>query len=316
MNRIDRLQAIITILQSKRVVKAEELAKRFDISLRTVYRDMRALEEGGVPIGAEAGVGYFITEGYHLPPVMFTHEEARAMLLAGKFVEKLSDEPTQKHFHNALTKVRAVIDQEKKDELEGLENKILINPFQEHKRSELSDLRLEPIKQALTNNLVLQLEYASRKGEETKGRVVEPLGICYYYSSWHLIAYCRLRKDYRDFRLDRIKELKILRERFSRARHPSLKEYMDRMISETELVPVTIAMDPEIARYIQDSKYSMGLLSETRRNDKVEMTFATYSYCYFARWLLMVGDVEIISPQELKEEIKRVVLQLSNKYLP
>ncbi|HEY8512458.1 MAG TPA: HTH domain-containing protein, partial [Cyclobacteriaceae bacterium] len=86
MNRIDRLTAILIHLQSKRLVKAEELASRFDISLRTVYRDVKALMEAGVPIGSEAGVGYFIVDGYHLPPVMFSQEEAGAMLLAGKLV--------------------------------------------------------------------------------------------------------------------------------------------------------------------------------------------------------------------------------------
>jgi len=93
MNRVDRLYAIVTVLQSKRVVRAEDLAARFNISIRTVYRDIRALEEGGIPIGAEAGIGYFLTEGFHLPPVMFTHQEARALLLAGKLLEKQTDIP-------------------------------------------------------------------------------------------------------------------------------------------------------------------------------------------------------------------------------
>lgn len=114
MNRVDRLHAILTILQSKRVVKAEELATHFNLSIRTVYRDIRALEEGGIPIGAEAGVGYFLTDGFHLPPVMFTHEEARALLLAGKFIEQQTDQGTAKSFNDALTKVRAVIDNDKK----------------------------------------------------------------------------------------------------------------------------------------------------------------------------------------------------------
>ena len=89
MNRIDRLTAMLVHLQSKKVVKAEEMANRFEISLRTVYRDVKALMEAGVPIGSEAGKGYFIVDGYHLPPVMFTQDEASSMLLAGKFVEKM-----------------------------------------------------------------------------------------------------------------------------------------------------------------------------------------------------------------------------------
>lgn len=315
MNRIDRLQAILTILQSKRVVKAEELANRFGISLRTIYRDMRALEEGGVPIGAEAGVGYFITEGYHLPPVMFTREEARAMLLAGKFLERLADEPTRNHFGTALTKVRAVLDQEKKDELEGLESKILIEPFPQS-RMPAEDLRIDQLKRALSDNLVVQLEYKTREGNETSGRKVEPLGICYYYGCWHLIAYCRLRNDYRDFRLDRVQGLKVLSERYLRVKHPTLDQYIQKIMDETELVQATIKVDKAAARYIQTSKYSMGLLSETELEDGIEMTFGTYSYCYFARWILMLeAEVEILRPEELKTELRALVASLSKKYL-
>ena len=109
MNRIDRLQAILTILQSKRVVRAEDLAIRFEVSLRTIYRDIRSLETGGIPIGAEAGIGYFLLEGYHIPPVMFTHQEARALLLAGKIVAKMTDKEITANFDSALTKVRAEI---------------------------------------------------------------------------------------------------------------------------------------------------------------------------------------------------------------
>ena len=85
MNRLDRLTAILIHLQTKRVVRAQELSDRFNISLRTVYRDVRSLEEAGVPIGAEAGVGYFLND-YHLPPVSFTNTEASALLLAGKLI--------------------------------------------------------------------------------------------------------------------------------------------------------------------------------------------------------------------------------------
>src|SRR5882672_8075758 len=98
MNRIDRLTAILIHLQTKRVVRAEEIASRFGMSLRTVYRDVKALMEAGVPIGSEAGKGYFIVDGFHLPPVMFSQEEASAILLAGKLVEKMTDESIRQAF--------------------------------------------------------------------------------------------------------------------------------------------------------------------------------------------------------------------------
>src|SRR5574339_396245 len=120
MNRIDRLTAILIHLQTKRVVKAEEIAERFEMSLRTVYRDVKALMEAGVPIGSEAGTGYFIVDGYHLPPVMFTQEEASAMLLASKLVEKMTDQSVLRAFESALMKIKSVLNDREKDHLEEL----------------------------------------------------------------------------------------------------------------------------------------------------------------------------------------------------
>src|ERR1700741_4212443 len=102
MNRIDRVTAILIQLQSKRVVKAQEIADRFAISLRTVYRDIKTLDEAGIPIIGEAGIGYSIMEGYRLPPVMFTREEATALLTAEKLVEKLTDTSTQQTYQGAM----------------------------------------------------------------------------------------------------------------------------------------------------------------------------------------------------------------------
>jgi predicted DNA-binding transcriptional regulator YafY len=314
MNRIDRLHAILTVLQSKRVVKAEELATRFNISLRTVYRDLRALEEGGIPIGAEAGVGYYLTDGFHLPPVMFTNEEARALLMAGKLVEKNTDEQTFHFFTNALTKVRAVLDTQKKEDLDGLENKILVNPFATSEPSQ-EDLRINELKHALSLNKVIRIEYSSLGSKEKTNRDLEPIGLTYYYGKWHLIAYCRLRKAYRDFRLDRIESLTILSETFLRIKHPSIKEYMDNLMKEAQLINAVIKVHESMLPYIQNSKYHMGLINEKVSGEWTEMNFATYSIEYFSKWILTMGTkVEIISPINLREQVRDIVRDLAAKY--
>src|SRR5882757_368815 len=124
MNRIDRISAILIQLQSRRVVKAADIAERFNISLRTVYRDIRTLEEAGIPLIGEAGVGYSIMDGYRLPPVMFTKEEATAFLTAEKFVEKLTDTSTSAHYKSAMYKVRAILKTTEKDLLENMDGNI------------------------------------------------------------------------------------------------------------------------------------------------------------------------------------------------
>jgi len=315
MNRLDRLQAILTTLQSKRIVRAEELANRFEVSLRTIYRDMRALEAGGVPIGAEAGLGYYIGEGYRVPPVMFTREEARALLVAGKMVDRFTDETIGRHFKDALTKVRSVLDMERKDELDSLEKDIVISPFIYQKPMNTGSLHFDNIQKALTDSFVLEIEYFSRgKGEETK-RSVEPIGLTYYADNWHLIGWCRLRKDYRDFRLDRIARLQVLPEKYKRFKHPRLKEYLESLVNETELEICTIQVDESIHQHLEGMKYRMGLIREEKKGPVYEMHFASYNMESIARFALMLGkNVQMAEPQALRNRIAELVTELANRY--
>src|SRR5438105_10442497 len=126
MNRIDRLHAILTHLQSKRKVTAQEIADRFEISLRTVYRDVKALDESGVPVIGEAGSGYSIMEGYRLPPVMFTQEEAAALLLGAKLAEQWTDASIKKHFNAALYKIKAVLRTSDREHMDHLDDHIAV----------------------------------------------------------------------------------------------------------------------------------------------------------------------------------------------
>src|ERR1041384_5468072 len=121
MNRVDRLVAIALRLQSRRVVRAEDLATHFEISIRTIYRDIAALGEAGVPIMGEAGVGYSLVKGYHLPPVMFTAEEASALSVGGKLVDHLTDASLHKEMETALLKIRSALPRERQDYLDRLE---------------------------------------------------------------------------------------------------------------------------------------------------------------------------------------------------
>ncbi len=248
MNRIDRLTAILIHLQTKRVVKAEEISDRFEISLRTVYRDVKALMEAGVPIGSEAGKGYFIVDGFHLPPVMFTQDEANSMMLAGKLVEKIADKSVRAAFDSALYKIKSVLNEVDKDNLETLDShiEVFFNGRSEAQQDHtFPDHFMTQIQRAVASKQVLKLDYCSSTGEATE-RLVEPAGIFYYSLAWHLIGWCRLRNGYRDFRADRIKNLAIRNEKFVSHSSSSLKEYMETMFySNTTLVKAVVVFKKE-----------------------------------------------------------------------
>ena|SRR5258708_3889523 len=313
MNRIDRLTAILIQLQSKKIVKAEEIANRFEISLRTVYRDVKALMEAGVPIGSEAGTGYFIVDGYHLPPVMFNQEEASAMLMAGKLVEKMTDLSVKEAFESALLKIKSVLNDSEKDHLEMLQASVEVGRMPMPESSNFPNNFLTNIQKALVNKEVLEIEYHSTR-EQLTNREVEPIGIQYYSGAWHLIGWCRLRSGYRDFRADRIKTLVNSGKKFDSRNLISLQEYLQSLMqSYNELQKVVLIFDKSIFKY---RRYIYGFVSEEDLGDRVRTTFLVNNYSWLARWLLSFGRaVEVEQPEKLKETLAELVEELHEHYL-
>lgn len=313
MNRLDRLTAILIHLQTKRVVRAQELAKRFGISLRTVYRDVRSLEEAGVPIGAEAGVGYFLTD-YHLPPVMFTNAEASALMMGGKLIEKWTDESVQTEFDSALFKIKSVLkrpDQEHLDDMDAHINVAKPRFSQPHAGGLLNALQ-----HAIARRHVLAIQYHSHYNNAETQREVEPVGLYHAHMAWHLIAYCRSRQDYRDFRVDRIRQLTNTTQSFSRRDRLSLQEYLDR-VKKTDM-PITEAVlifQKSVVRHIQEQKYSFGFQQEEDLGDRMRMRFQTPWMEGLARWLLMFGNrVTIEQPESLQSRMQILTEGLREHY--
>ncbi len=300
MNRTDRLNAILIHLQSKRIVKAQEIADRFGISLRTVYRDLRALEEGGVPIGAEAGIGYFLQENYHLPPVMFTTDEASALLFGEKLIEKMSDQKIRTDFCSALYKVKAILKPAEKDHLEKLHDRVAVfNDYAADDR--FQQLNLNEIQHALVNKQVLRLNYEPKYADEPAWRLVEPIGLCHYNGRWHLFAWCRLREDYRDFRLDRIAELQLPGESFKGKSHLSISEYMAQNATITSEANISLLIPKSRIKFLNDSKYWYGYLGEEEQDDHVLMSFSNNDLQGFAVWILNSGShARVVEPPGLK----------------
>jgi predicted DNA-binding transcriptional regulator YafY len=316
MNRIDRLVATVLLLQSRRLIRAQDIAAHFEISKRTVYRDLRALEEAGVPLAAEAGEGYSLVPGYHLPPVMFTHEEAGALFVGGELVERFTDASLRKHVQSALLKIRAVLPEEKQDYLERLQEATAIYTRPAHLQEGYRDDALATIQHALVQRNVLSMEYFSNHRESLTQRQVEPLGLLYYSEHWHLIAYCRLREDYRDFRTDRIKTLRRCEETFAPHQDFSLKRYLQNFNRLDHPQEVQVKFKPEVARYVRE-RSQFGFVEETVCTDGVLMTFLVPAIQVMVNWLLSFGaHVEIVSPPALHKLLAERAQQLAAHYAP
>ncbi len=318
MNRIDRLTAILIQLQGKKIVKAQEIADRYNLSLRTVYRDVKALMEAGVPIGSEAGTGYYIVDGYHLPPVMFNRTEAAALLTGEKLMEKHSDRSNHQQFSNAMQKIRAVLRGSDKDFLESLDDNIAVlrNP-RVSTEDQFPNRFLSDIQDGVARQRVLSMEYYSYHSDSVSRREIEPIGIFHMHNSWHLIGYCRLRNDYRDFRADRIKNLHLTDQQFDKSKRMSLQQYIAQEFKAEHEQPVLIKtrISHDITRYLREQKYYFGLVHEINEKQYVEMHFMYQQLDYFARWLLMMGNgATVLEPESLKEIVRKQIKSLSDHY--
>ncbi len=201
---------------------ASALANKFDISKRTIYRDIKALEQSGVPVLTEEGKGYTLMDGYNIPPVMFTEKQANALILAAQLVLKSKDASFVKDFSEAIDKIKSILRYTAKDKVNLLADRTQYNQVinQERNSNNLSDLQY-----ALTNYNLVKIEYINKENTASK-RLIEPFAIL-NSEDWYLIAWCRLRNEFRFFRLDRIQKMEILTEKFE-PHNMTIQEYFDK----------------------------------------------------------------------------------------
>lgn len=219
--RLARLAAIVTQLQSKRLVTSTEIARKHNVSIRTVYRDIRTLERSGIPIVTEEGKGYSLVEGYQLPPVMFTEEEALALVTAEQLIQQNKDASLIQQYESAVTKLKAILKQNQQISTEFLSDRIQVrnNPEKEQTSHYLIQLQ-----STIAHFRVVQIDYLSIDNRPSQ-RDVEPFALYTTKDNWILIAFCREKQDFRAFRLDRIQKLHVTAYHFEPHSY-SLEQYL------------------------------------------------------------------------------------------
>lgn len=306
MNRIDRLSAILILLQSSPSVRMKQITNRFDITPRTVYRDIKALEEAGVPIAGDSRTGFSLVEGFKLPPLMFTEKEAFAFLATEKLVDRFSDAGLKEGYKSGIDKIKSVM---RLAEIKAMDN------FTDNVSS--LDLRfknpadsqniLQHLMSEIFKRKKVQISYFSYSRQEASIRKVDPIGIFFSMSHWYLIAFCNTKKDYRTFRVNRIQEI-INTDKDFEQEHPPLSSLLKSLKDKDSLQEVIIEVSKNDLSFIDDSKYYQGLIAEKDKEDKVELHFMIFSIDRFARWYLSYIDIaKIISPNSLKTAVKGIL---------
>ncbi len=211
MSQLSRLISILTLLKSKRLLTASELAKKYKVSVRTIYRDIRKLEDAGIPVYTVEGRGYSLVDTYTVAPVQFTEKQANALITAQHIVSQSKDVSFVNDFNEALTKIKSVFKTSVQQKSELLSDKIHVFNWE---YEEFSSDALSEIQLAITNFNFVEINYQKAKDLEVSFRKIEPCAMYSTDNKWILIAWCHLRKDLRAFRIDRIRHFKILPETF------------------------------------------------------------------------------------------------------
>ncbi|MGF1695434.1 YafY family transcriptional regulator [Vibrio lamellibrachiae] len=221
MSKSERLFELLTLLRSKRfATTAAQLAETMEVSERTIYRDIQSLISSGVPIHGEAGVGYVLQAGSHLPPLMFTEKEMMALELGMRMVRAWSDEELANASRSASAKILSVLPDKLKQQVESFP--ILVPDY--HIQTDTAK-RGQLLRHATDERHKVSMLYTAENGSKTE-RVLQPLGQIFWGKNWTLVAWCELRDDYRHFRLDRIESLAVLEEGFETSDSKSLTHYI------------------------------------------------------------------------------------------
>ena len=306
LKRFDRIVAILIQLQSKRIVRAQELADRFEVSLRTIYRDIRTLEVSGVPIASEAGVGYSIMDGYRLPPVMFTREEAGSFVAAEKLMQKFTDKSLGAYYASAMYKVKSVLRGHEKDWISALESQVRIDPIPALFNENVPDA-LEILFESIAEKRQVFLEYQSMQADTASERSIEPVGLFHENNYWYVLGYCHARTDYRQFRTDRMINIQRTDKAFT-LEHAPLDEHRTKQ-EDAQKIKVRIRVDKTVAQHIKGGRAYYGFVSEEVKEDQVELTFMVSEVEHgFPRWYLTFGDyATILEPERLRERVRELL---------
>ncbi len=310
LKKLDRVTAILTQLQSKPIVRAQDLAAKFDVSIRTIYRDVKTLENAGIPIIGEAGSGYSLMDGYKLPPIMFTKEEVLSFITAEKLMQKFSHQSLGNHYQTAMEKVRSVLRHSDKNLIQNIEKQIHV--FNDHTQPGDTVKNVIPtILESIADKTQLVIEYKTVDSTVTK-RTVEAVGVFFEFNYWYIMAFCTLRKDFRQFRVDRILQIFKTQTLFSQE-YGQINDY--RRYSNGEKTRVRLLVDKKIIGHIVNSRRYYGFIEETETENGIEMIFDTeWIDEGFPRWVITFADyATVLEPESLKTKLRNLASEISKK---
>lgn len=305
IKKFERIVHLFFLLQSRSVLPIEELMEKFQVTKRTIYRDLNMLERVGIPIIHSPGAGYSIVDGFRLPPARFTEGEVLSVMIAEKIMRSHETESVRRNFEQVLTKIKGSFHSHQKNEILHLQDKLLIKEKFDAKQY-IPNI-MDTLLKSSVNKKLTEILYKNANCDKPISRTVEPIGVFNENDNWYLLAYCHSRSDYRNFRLDRIQKLDVLSKHFEND-HPSVNE-LNALYGSQYFTEITVNVDKRYAHFLSFERDNFGYTREIITGESVLMCFNCKSHpTSFVRWFLRFIDVgEIIEPVHLKEELSVIL---------
>jgi predicted DNA-binding transcriptional regulator YafY len=301
MNRTDRLLAIVLELQAHGSRRAEDLAASFEVSKRTIYRDVQALCEAGVPVVAEAGRGYSLPAGYFLPPLRFSANEALMLLLGADAMTKSFDAEFRGAASDAARKIMGALPAERRDEVRALQESLHFVELLEL-APRVSELLLT-LRRAVLAGQTVRFAYRARFGADDSAalrlRDADPYGLARVSGVWYLVAFCHLRGAVRNFRLERISSLELLPAHFSRP-----PGFVIERPRQERAITARVLVDADAAPWVREGPTYFVSRFEDQPDGSVVLTMQMRRMDEALPWLLGWGrHLTVLEPPELRELI-------------
>ncbi len=312
MNKIERLTGIMFILNRKKQVQARELAEIFEVSERTIYRDIQALSELKIPVIAETGIrgGYRIANDYFLQPIVLTEEECQAIFLGCNFIRQQKGFPFAKPAEIALEKLSSVFPEKNIAAAEGVLQKITYDLPVVAAASDLSPI-LSQIKEAMVNRKTIEIDYQALNKNEISTRKIDVYKLIFENDAWHILGFCHLRGEVRQFKVTRIKSLKTTNESFT--------------LENWHETPGLTPKEPIIIKVEQGTKTAFKIKESHSYKKFIFREDSGYIYLHFpGAWFspehiidITLGfgpSAEITSPASVREDFYKILNHLAVKY--
>ncbi|MFD0711377.1 helix-turn-helix transcriptional regulator [Paenibacillus sp. GCM10027626] len=313
MNKTERMLAIVLELQRKKLVRAEDLAAAFETSIRTIYRDIQAISETGVPVVGAPGQGYSLMEGYFLPPVCFTAEEAVALLIGTDFIEQRFDAVYGVKALSSRKKIEAILPENILQEATRIRHTMRLIPGKGSVSGKEKEY-LEAIRRAILQRQKLKFHYLKSiadSGSRQSIRTAAPYGLVFVKSAWTLLAWCELRKEIRHFRLSRMTELTVLEESFEAPAEFNLADYKP---ADDRHLTVRIVVPPDIAdKVLESNNYYMEAVE--KQDDGLHVILRVRRTEEVLHWVLSWGaGVVVLEPESFREQIRNEAEKMLKRY--